>query len=235
VTSSGQNDPGLFEANFRDERYLPFEGAGAISDWSLELPNDFRSFDYDTISDVILHIRYTAREAGGSLKTQALVELQDAINTVTQEENEQGLARLFSLRHEFPTEWHRFLNPVGTTSPNAVTLTLTKDRFPFLFQGKTVQIDQLEVYIKVATEFVGTHNQSTLTVSLEQGTSTSGTAMSMSDWNGLLFAQKENIGWQTPTVAEGSEWTLTAWRDTTQRVDPSALEDIYVVGRYRIL
>ena len=30
ATSSGQNDAGLFELNFRDERYLPFEGAGAI-------------------------------------------------------------------------------------------------------------------------------------------------------------------------------------------------------------
>ena len=31
VTSPGQNDSGLFETNLRDERYLPFEGAGAIS------------------------------------------------------------------------------------------------------------------------------------------------------------------------------------------------------------
>jgi hypothetical protein len=27
----------MFELNFRDERYLPFEGAGAISTWQLEL------------------------------------------------------------------------------------------------------------------------------------------------------------------------------------------------------
>jgi hypothetical protein len=38
ITSSGaQNDSGLFELNFRDERYLPFEGAGGVSKWSLEL------------------------------------------------------------------------------------------------------------------------------------------------------------------------------------------------------
>ena len=30
ATSHGLNDGGLFEVNFRDERYLPFEGAGAI-------------------------------------------------------------------------------------------------------------------------------------------------------------------------------------------------------------
>ena len=38
VTSSGQNDSGMFETNLRDERYLPFEGSGAISDWQLTLP-----------------------------------------------------------------------------------------------------------------------------------------------------------------------------------------------------
>ena len=69
AASTANNDSGVFELNFRDERYVPFEGAGAVSDWSLELPSVFRPFDYDTISDVILHISYTARSRafqGGS-------------------------------------------------------------------------------------------------------------------------------------------------------------------------
>src|SRR6185503_11306367 len=37
VTSSAQNDSGLFETNLHDERYLPFEGHGAVSEWKLEL------------------------------------------------------------------------------------------------------------------------------------------------------------------------------------------------------
>jgi Tc toxin complex TcA C-terminal TcB-binding domain len=39
-SSSGQNDTGLFEMNPRDERYLPFEGSGVISEWQLQLPAD---------------------------------------------------------------------------------------------------------------------------------------------------------------------------------------------------
>ena len=62
VTSSAQNDSGLFETNLRDERYLPFEGAGVISEWRIELPGDFRAFDYEP--DVVLHLRYTARDGG---------------------------------------------------------------------------------------------------------------------------------------------------------------------------
>jgi hypothetical protein len=38
VTSSAQGDSGLFETNLYDERKLPFEYSGAISQWRLELP-----------------------------------------------------------------------------------------------------------------------------------------------------------------------------------------------------
>ena len=68
VTSTGQNDAGLFEPGMRDERYLPFEGAGAISRWRLEFANEFKAFDYNTISDVILHLRYTAKDGAEQLR-----------------------------------------------------------------------------------------------------------------------------------------------------------------------
>src|SRR6476661_7606961 len=97
ATSKGQNDTGMFELNFRDERYLPFEGAGAISRWRIELPIETNQFDRSTISDVVVHLKYTAREGGKSLKDVALATLPT-----------DGV-RLFSARHEFPTEWYRFL------------------------------------------------------------------------------------------------------------------------------
>jgi hypothetical protein len=60
VTPSAQNDSGLFDPNLREDRYLPFEGSRTISEWRLELPKQFNQFNYDTISDVIIHPRYTA-------------------------------------------------------------------------------------------------------------------------------------------------------------------------------
>lgn len=59
VTSSAQHDSGLFETNLRDERYLPFENSGVVSEWRLALPSnpskgEPTQFDYDTIADVIL-------------------------------------------------------------------------------------------------------------------------------------------------------------------------------------
>jgi hypothetical protein len=43
IAASTAHDSGVFELNFRDERYLPFEGAGAInSTWTLDLPSQVR-------------------------------------------------------------------------------------------------------------------------------------------------------------------------------------------------
>jgi hypothetical protein len=74
ATSHGKKDAGVFELNFNDNRYLPFEGAGVISSWKLEMPANaaLRPFDYNTITDVIVHIQYTAKEDVGPFKTRAV-------------------------------------------------------------------------------------------------------------------------------------------------------------------
>ena len=62
--SKASGDTGLFELNFNDERYLPFEGTGAVSDWELSIPQATNAFDLSTISDVIMYINYTAQDGG---------------------------------------------------------------------------------------------------------------------------------------------------------------------------
>jgi len=144
VTSTGQNDSGLFETNLHDERYLPFEGSGAISVWQLELPTDLRQFDYETIADVILHVRYTAREGGGLLRKGAVDNLKNAIaNAQT-----VGSVRLFSIRHEFPTEWARFRNVQlsDTTKFAELSLTLRAEHYPFWSQGLLNTLKQMEFF-----------------------------------------------------------------------------------------
>ncbi|MEK6281255.1 MAG: hypothetical protein AABN95_12960 [Acidobacteriota bacterium] len=46
----------------------PFEGAGDISTWKLELPKTFSPVRLQTISDVVFHIKYTARDEGGAVR-----------------------------------------------------------------------------------------------------------------------------------------------------------------------
>jgi len=124
VTSNAQFDNGLFELNLRDERYLPFEGAGAISTWRLELPNDVPQFDFESISDVILHLRYTAREAG-HLKSDAVTYLKDSIL-----QDPAKLLQLFCLNYDFAAAWQLFTT-AATDGVRTLTFSITKDRFPY--------------------------------------------------------------------------------------------------------
>ncbi len=65
--SKGTNDNGLFVLNFQDERYLPFEGTGAISNWTLSMPKASNPINFDTITDVIITLSYTALEKGSTI------------------------------------------------------------------------------------------------------------------------------------------------------------------------
>ena len=69
---NAQDDPGLFQtalsSNLSDQRYLPFEGAGAISSWRLEIPQASNELDLTTVGDVVLHLYYTAQDGGDALK-----------------------------------------------------------------------------------------------------------------------------------------------------------------------
>lgn len=155
AASSGQNDSGVFELNFRDERYLPFEGAGAISEWSLELFNDLpsnnpdpgapdfgkplRQFDYGTISDAIVHIKYMAREDAGPFKNGVVTHLRDYYS---QDDTTPSL-RLFNLRQEFPSQWSRFLNPTLPANGNVFELKMSADLFRSLDVGKSLKVNTI--------------------------------------------------------------------------------------------
>lgn len=147
VTSSGQNDSGLFEANLHDERYLPFEQSGAISTWQLALPA-VPQFDYETIADVILHLHYTAREGGALLARGALANLNNAIGSA----QTVGSVRLFSIRHEFPTEWAKFKNVQlgGATTLAPLSLTLRAEHYPFWSQGLKIALKSIEFFAQTA-------------------------------------------------------------------------------------
>jgi hypothetical protein len=172
ATSSGQSDSGLFELNFRDERYLPFEGAGALSRWQLTLGTPFRKFDYETITDVILHLRYTARDGGDRLKGPAVKAVKDYIGQATSD-GASPLYRLFSLRHEFPTQWNVLFRPAATADPDPITRTadivVGKERFPFYLSPASIQPQVMYGVAVPAT--AATIGPFTLSLTLAAGTS----------------------------------------------------------------
>ena len=128
-TSNAQNDSGIFELNFRDERYLPFEGTGVISSWRLELPTEVRQFNYTTISDVIIHVKYTARDGGSELKAATKAVLHDQLETIAQSLGETGLHVSLNMKHDLPNEGH-ILKQNGT-----IELIIDKSRLPYMAQS----------------------------------------------------------------------------------------------------
>jgi hypothetical protein len=160
ATSTAQNDPGLFEVNFRDERYLPLEGKGAILVCQIDLPIDCNAFDFDSITDVVINLRYTSRYGGDRLRDLARQAaslparpVQTFTGSTTQFAKPQTpvLQRMFSLRHEFPTEWYKFLNPPDTATSQSMSIALGNDRFPFQYRGAAITITQIELVLLCAS------------------------------------------------------------------------------------
>jgi hypothetical protein len=138
ATSSGQNDSGMFELNFHDERYLPFEYMGAVSRWRIELPPENNYFDMNTLSDCIIRLNYTAREGGDLLRRAA---------------NQAAHGHLpgdgwcfFDVRHEFPDAWQLFRDSCKDGGP-AGRLSLRFDRkmFPFVPGARDVRISKMAI------------------------------------------------------------------------------------------
>lgn len=143
VVSSANADAGLFELNFNDERYLPFEGAGAISDWQLELPARLRPFDYDTITDVILHVSFTARYDGRFKQ-----EVEDGLAAqFSAAARDNGLLCAISLKHEFPSEYHRLLNGIDG-QPSTAAVKLDRRYFPYFLNGHDLTLRQARIVLQ---------------------------------------------------------------------------------------
>ena len=146
---NGQDDPGLFvtaiASNITDQRYLPFENAGAISSWHLEMPTATNEIDLSTVSDVVLHFYYTALDGGADLEQAA----QQASPPPT-----SGI-RLFSAQSDFPatyptdaepyplTAWQAFLQVPPAPNPQLLPLKMLQSKFPPWTRGKTISVNSI--------------------------------------------------------------------------------------------
>ena len=65
---NAQDDPGLFENQIHyqitDPRYLPFENGGAVSSWHLDMVQKNNEIDLSKVTDVVVHLYYTALDGG---------------------------------------------------------------------------------------------------------------------------------------------------------------------------
>ncbi|MCW5801525.1 MAG: hypothetical protein KIT31_03995 [Deltaproteobacteria bacterium] len=146
ATSTAQNDGGVFELSFRDERYMPFEGLGAISRWRISLPSAFRQFDYQTINDVIISISYCA-EQDGALRERVEAGNAALLGSVLNYFAAHDTTRVFSLRQELSAAFTRLLrSPAGTP----IKIQLTERHFPAVFRKRTLQFQRGQLLVRTA-------------------------------------------------------------------------------------
>jgi len=146
ATSTAQNDAGVFELSFRDERYMPFEGAGAVSRWVLTLPKAFRQFDYQTINDVIVSISYTA-EQDGALRDRVEADngaLEGSLRNVLAA---TSLGRTLSLRQDFSAAFNRLLHSPTSTEAR---IEITRRHFPLFLGALPLTVTRTVLLVRTA-------------------------------------------------------------------------------------
>ena len=140
ATSEAQNDAGVFELNFNDERYLPFEGAGAVSKWTLSLP-ETNQFDLKSISDVIMHVRYTS--VPGSKQQVEAAEKRITKRTPS------AFAVLLNLAKEYPTEWQQFLEQTpGAQNERVLKFPFKVEQLPFYARNRSPTVASWHLVIE---------------------------------------------------------------------------------------
>ena len=150
---NAQDDPGLFvtaiNTNITDQRYLPFENAGAISSWHFELPVETNEIDLSTVGDVVLHLYYTALDGGAPLQQEVQAYNDSTIPA--------SAVKIFSAQNDFPapaptnanpyplTPWQAFLAAAVAPANQTLTVTINPLKFPAWTRGKTISVTSLTV------------------------------------------------------------------------------------------
>lgn len=169
-------------------------------------------------------MNYTAREGGGALKAAAT----DHVRSVISEASEGTvLMRMFSAKHEFPGKWHQFLHPEQEDASNILDMEFGKERFPFYFRNKTINIGQIDFYLKIQE---GESNNN-LEVQLFTPDSNPEQPFATQTFEpgptGLPQASFQSL--QFEEVGDSDTWMLQ-----TQAEDMSEIEDMFIICHYTV-
>ncbi|KAI6780629.1 uncharacterized protein J7T54_008548 [Emericellopsis cladophorae] len=151
VTSTNTLDggffPGLSEVyrhGATDVLYLPFEMTGVVGTYHIELP-PVQRFDYATITDVILHLMYTAREGGAPLRNAVTKLQEDRLNKLARVSQQNGLQAAFNMSLHAPTAW------LSLQTAPSVTATVPSTVIPFWARagGFLSQVKKITWYAEI--------------------------------------------------------------------------------------
>ncbi|MBE7383698.1 MAG: hypothetical protein F6J95_020045 [Leptolyngbya sp. SIO1E4] len=123
---------GMFELNFGDERYLPFEGTGAVSNWRLELNGMKGSYNPADLLDVTVKLRYTAKQGGSRFANEVKGVLKPYHAT-----------SFFDMAYNFPDQWAALTGG----DVDEAEITFTRDMFPNMSSSKIIGLFMRYEYV----------------------------------------------------------------------------------------
>ena len=101
----------VVEFSFAEERYLPFEGTGAVSEWEIRLPLETNHFKFELITDLVMTVTYTALDGGKPFR----VKVEELLS------GDKLLGAVYiDLGATFPDAWTEFME--NHDDPNSQTL-----------------------------------------------------------------------------------------------------------------
>ena len=119
--SRGSTETGLFEFFYSDERYLPFEGTGAVSEWTFRMPLETNRLDYDLITDLRLNLEYTAYDGGDGFRKDVTGLLAGDLFSGT---------IFLDLKLYFSEAWNHFMADQENPDIQSMTFPVTPTRVP---------------------------------------------------------------------------------------------------------
>ena len=166
--SGGRNDAGMFTFDFRDARYLPYEHRGVISTWNLELSGagdpPRPAFDWTSIADVVLHVRYTAR-----YDIDLVAKAQTSVAAALDQRRAEGGATqvALSFRESSPEVWQAF-QMVEQGASGTLSIALDWSHIPYLLQA-------LDPTVAAATVVLVPHDERPVEARVDLGLNADGT------------------------------------------------------------
>ena len=197
------------------------------SQWHLEIPAVSNGFRISSIVDILIDIKYTSREGGDVLRTAALANLNDVLDTT-------GLARFFSAKVDFGPSFGPFVggNPL-------MPIDWSVPKFPAVFADRDITLTAATFFLSLKAGF--TYDDAhPLRFNL------SGPGGALFTAQQFLVAGSPIAGLPAVTVFTGSSrdpgiWTLsvtaagTAHTATgTAPVHPGAIDDVWMVVHFTV-
>ncbi|TIC91815.1 hypothetical protein CH35J_010943 [Colletotrichum higginsianum] len=98
------------------------------------------AYQFETISDVIIHLRYTAKDGGDTLRSA----VEESLDTSIKDAAKNTQTALFDLKNDAPDSWHMLMS---SHSERAVAqMRGLKSRLPYLARSQGIKVTSVKMY-----------------------------------------------------------------------------------------